>query len=583
MKKILLVIFICSISISAQSFTLRNDLLDIPNPIGDNVLSASSIDFNNDGLMDIYFPLLKGKGKLLKNQGDQGFVDVLTEAGIDDQETTQFGSWGSVWGDFNNDGYLDAFFTNANNLYINNGDGTFTFANEQAEVNLLDGSFIQGMAWGDFNLDGKLDLFLGDDYGNNQLLMNVDNNKLLNFGLANGTKTLTGSYGVSCSDINGDRYPDVFIAACRINPDSSISHLLLNNGNGSFTNIGQSAGVDDSLASWSVVWLDYDNDLDMDIFETNMVIRAQTQPGYNKFYRNNGDLTFTDVALSAGVRGEEDDTKFGAASFDFNNDGWMDIYVSNTAGEDYFYINNQDGTFQNVIDQSGISDASSQIVTAADYNNDGWIDLFQVTFGEQYKLLLNNGGDNNWLKIDTRGTTSNYFGVGARIEVYTDSLSQLKEVKAGEGFISQNQNLTAHFGLGKFETVDKIIVKWPSGTDDELENVSVNQTITILEGTGIITDVKDRYELPTSFALEQNYPNPFNPSTTISFSIAEAGMYSIQVYNVLGEFVTTLANEEFTVGNYKREFNASLQSSGIYIYRLSGANVNITKKMLVIK
>ncbi len=582
-RRIFFIAFLFYVNQYSQTFTTRTELLqNIPFNFV-NSLSACSIDYDNDGLIDIYLPSSTGLGLLFKNEGVSGFNNVMLQTGLNDDINNEHGSWGGVWGDYNNDGFLDVYFVNSLRLFQNNGDGTFTDKSHASNIQLLDNSFIQGMAWIDYNIDGKIDLFLGDDFGNNQLFHNEDYNSFQNIVNNSNINTIIGTYGVSSADINNDRYPDIFIAGCRPNRDSSESHLLLNNQDGTFTNIGKSAGVNDSLASWGVVWLDYDNDLDMDIYETNLEHNFANQPGFNKLYVNKGNLTFEDKSFEAGVRGDEDDKSFGVVSFDFNNDGWIDIYAPDFRNGDKLYVNNQDGTFSDNSSQAGFGADSSAVVTAADYNNDGWIDLFKYSTKSFLKLQINDGGENYWIKINTRGTASNHFGIGARIELYTDSLTQLREIKAGEGFISQSQNLTAHFGLGRFNIVERIVVKWPSGIDDVIENVIANQTITIREGTGIVTDINSKKEIPEQFLLEQNYPNPFNPSTTISFSLAQAGKYSVQIYNVLGQLVETLVDQEFTPGNYRTDFNASRLSSGVYIYKLTGVNVNISSKMLLVK
>lgn len=467
----------------SQTFTDVSNLLTPDFPIGSvsGQRGASAADFNNDGLVDIYHANFQNPGRLYLNQGNAGFIDVLPDIGID--EGTNM--WGAAFGDYNQDSYLDIIFEDLSahsKLYRNNRNFTFTEINDSA--NVLVNILAQGAAWGDFNRDGNLDLFIVNDHGPNQLFKNLDREIFLDISSSANVETYGNSYGVSWGDINDDGFPDAFIATCHgSNPSLSVKHLLLNNGDETFTDIAPSAGVADSLASWSVVIFDYDNDGDMDMYVTNSYHAPRN--GYNKLYRNDGNNNFTDAAFSAGVNGDFNEDSFGLAVADFDNDGWADMYITDLGHLDRLYHNNGDGTFTDIAASAGILLNNHRAVAVADFNNDGWIDIF--TAGRQHNILMyNNGGSNHWIRITLRGISDNYYGVDARVEVYTDTLKQLQEIRAGDSFCSQSHNLTAHFGLGQYNNIDSIIVRWPGGTVDRITNIQqIDQQITIIEGIGI--------------------------------------------------------------------------------------------------
>ncbi|MCB0295426.1 MAG: VCBS repeat-containing protein, partial [Calditrichaeota bacterium] len=226
-------------SLQAQTFTDMSQLLQPGYPLGTKTgqRGASAADYNNDGLVDLYHSNFDSPGRLYLNQGADGFRDVLAEIDLD--EGTNM--WGAAFGDYDNDGYFDIIFEDLSapsKLYRNNRNGTFTEVN--AAANVAVNTLAQGAAWDDYNLDGKLDLFIVNDVGPNQLFKNLDFQTFTDISISANVQTVGNSYGVSWGDINGDGYPDAYIATCHPNdPLRSINHLLLNNGDETFTNIGQ--------------------------------------------------------------------------------------------------------------------------------------------------------------------------------------------------------------------------------------------------------------------------------------------------------------------------------------------------------
>ncbi len=519
---------------------------------------ASAADVNNDGRVDIYY-----RGRLLIANEENSFVNERTAAGLFDNG----GTFGAAFGDYDNDGYLDVFLENFQTeslLYQNNQDRTFTSVANQ--IGLSVAGFTQGAAWGDYNRDGRLDLYVNEDFGNNQLFENLDYDTFQEVTDSAGVVTNGNSYGTAWGDYNNDGFPDIFIATCNPSAANSIKHLLLNRGDGTFVDVNYDAGVADSLPSWGIVWLDYDNDYDLDIYITN--IYEPPRSGANVLYRNEGDGTFTDVSVAARVAGDLSENSYGVAAADFDNDGWIDIYVANQNRRHRLYRNLGDGEFEDIAATANIFDEQGRALAVADYNNDGQMDVFTV--GLSAYLLYNEGTANNWISIATRGLISNFYGVGTRVEVVTDTLRQIREIQAGDSFCSQNDLLRAHFGLGSATSVDSIIINWSAGVREVLTNVDVNQRITIVEGVGI-RSLNDYVFL--NLPQDGDTLNPLDATVDFAWdgplqnSAGEAVSYSLSLSG--GSIDTTFTNIADTAFSYDL---ALLEPENTYTWMLEATD-----------
>ncbi|MEW5979523.1 MAG: CRTAC1 family protein [Acidobacteriota bacterium] len=492
------------------------------------------IDYDNDGWMDLYIPnggtiesARQGKGlkypaALYHNNRDGTFSDVTQAAGVSN------GYWGkgALAADFNNDGFQDLYVCNygPNVLYLNNRDGTFRDVSEKAGVG--DARWSSAAAAADFDGDGDLDLFVVNylDYDLNHLPVEGKFCSYRGIPVACGPRGLKGA---------GDS-------------------LYRNNGDGTFTDVSLQAGLDDPRGYYGLgaVWGDYDNDGRLDLYVAN-----DTTPNY--LYRNNGDGTFTDVAALAGAAYSEDGREqagMGVEFEDLNNDGWLDIFVTNFSDDtNTLYLNQGKGLFQDQSIRAGIAEGSFRDLSWGtgffDFNNDGWKDVYvanghiypqvdayglKISYRQQNKLYLNAGqeklvnisdqagpgltlvqssrgvaftdfnndgrvdiavveldaspsllmnqerSDNHWLWVRLEGTQSNRFGVGARITLKAGSLNQTREIKAGDSYASSNDP-RAHFGLGRADRIENLTVRWPSGKITKLENVSTDQILTVKE------------------------------------------------------------------------------------------------------
>jgi hypothetical protein len=358
------------------------------------------LDFDNDGILDLVFAngrTLEGQASahshLYRGRGDGTFVDVTDKAGL------ARSGWGQgvAVGDYDNDGFEDIYLTfyGSNILFHNNGDGTFTDVTARAGV--AAGGWSTSAAWADFDKDGRLDLYVA---------------RYIDFDPA--TAALPGAKiaGVNCM------YRGIPVMCGPRGLKGLRDILYRNNGDGTFTDVTERAGIDKpAYRGLGVVWGDYDNDGRPDIFVAN-----DTQP--NLLYRNRGDGTFEDVGLVSGVAVDEDGREragMGIDVADYDNDGWLDVAIGNFSGEPCsLYQNRHDGTFVETTWTSGIGPPTVPLLTWGtrffDYDNDGWQDLvfanghvypevgahhLDETYAQRL-VLFHNGGAGKY--VDIRGS-----------------------------------------------------------------------------------------------------------------------------------------------------------------------------------
>jgi hypothetical protein len=483
-------------------------------------------DYNNDGNLDLY--VLSGRymegvtkfsrpegadatNRLYRNNGDGTFTDVTTQAGVPGKD---FGM-GVTAGDFDSDGFADLYITNYKSsvLYRNNGDGTFSDVTAKAGVE--NPYFGVGVAFIDYDRDGLLDLYVSN-------YLDFDPNAKMRYftadgfpgpldyeGVAdrlfrnNGDGTFTDvsqkagianplgrAMGVTVGDYNEDGWPDVYVAN-----DTMESYLYHNNGDGTFTNVAHEVNAafgahGEGTSSMGPIFGDYNNDGWPDLFVSDM--------RYHRLFLNPAGEHpyFLDTTVESGMaENSAQYVAWGNGFFDFDNDGWKDIFIVNgglhwmVPMEDSLHRNTGDGAFADVSALAGGYFHSKHIgrgACFADYDNDGYIDGFIVNLGTPGVLIRNvppEGARQNWLKLKLVGTKSNRDGFGARIEAVAGDLRQVQESVSHSGYLSQSDP-RVHFGLGPRRQVEKLIINWPSGITQTLENVRANQILIVTEPDG---------------------------------------------------------------------------------------------------
>jgi hypothetical protein len=437
-------------------------------------MGVAVADFDNDGVLDIFVTGYGGNA-LYRGRGNCTFEDVTDKAGV---RGSGFMT-GAAWADYDKDGFVDIFVSRyvhvdlgkvaafgtckfrgivvqcgpwgmtgeTDLLYHNRGDGTFEDVSQKAGVSDPNGYYGLGVVWGDYDNDGWPDLYVANDTGPN--------------------------------------------------------FLYHNNHDGTFTDQGMLAGAalsseGDADGSMGVDFGDYDHDGRLDIFVTNFADQE------DNLYHNLGAKGFDDVSWKAGVaKPSYAYVKWGTGFFDFDNDGWVDLFVA--SGHVYpqmdqlegaarykepllLHMNNHDGTFTESAAAAGLNAvpvASRRGAAFGDVANDGNVDMLLLNVGEAPTLLMNQGvAGNHRVEFRLRGTKSNRAAIGALVTVRAGKLVQFNEVRGGSSYLSQN-DLRLHFGLGKATVVDSVEVLWPSGTVEKFTNVAADKIYALVEAQGI--------------------------------------------------------------------------------------------------
>jgi hypothetical protein len=434
-------------------------------------MGACAADYDNDGWTDLYVTAVGGN-KLYHNNGDGTFTDVTAVAGV------AAGMWSTscAFGDIDNDGYVDLYvaryvdFSNDNKkvcmlfkdvrsychpnvyrsvpdiLYRNNGDGTFSDVSRESGIGVVAGNGL-GVVFGDYDNDGWTDIYVANDATPNFLFHNKGKGVFEEVGLWSGTavgvdgKALSGM-GTDMGDMNGDGLLDIFVT----NLDGQTHSLYKNLGRGLFANVTFASGVGEATlpyVGFGAAFFDYDNDGDLDLAVANgdvidnvkLIRDTSSYKQLNLLLRNDGTGKFTSVGPVSGPGFALKKASRGLAVGDLDNDGDLDIVISNV--------------------------------------------------GDTADVLRNDGGNRgNSILVRIVGSRSNRDGIGARLKLSVGGKTLVRHVKAGSSYLSQN-DLRVHFGLGNAPKADRLEIRWPSGAVDMIEGIEANQILTVREGVGI--------------------------------------------------------------------------------------------------
>ena len=485
-------------------------------------------DYNNDGLPDLYVlsgqtlppsltthplnppPSQPPHNRLYRNNGDGTFTDVTEQSGLD----PSLYATAVTAADYDNDGYQDLLVTGYGRaiLYRNNGNGTFTDVTAKAGIK-VDGWSISS-TWLDYNHSGCLSLFIGryvdfdpkyrnyyaaDNYPGpldypgttNRLFRNNCDGTFTDVSEQSGIAASIGrTMGVTAADFTGSGWDDIYVAN-----DSTQNFLFHNNGNGTFKEIAEDAGVaygQDGEATSSM------GPVAADIAGAGRLDLWVSDGHYNRLMRNNGDGTFTDIGIRSGLaQANAQYVSWGSGVFDFDNDGLLDIMVFHGGlihmipMEHSVFQGLGGGRFQDVSRQAGPVVNQRSVARGAcfaDYDNDGKIDAFVVNLNGPGTLLHNvSTGTGHWIELRLRGantpanhSASNRDGIGAMVDIWAGGRHQVAERVASSGYLSQNDG-RLHFGLGAADKIDKLVVRWPSGRVQTLTSLSVDRVLTIEE------------------------------------------------------------------------------------------------------
>jgi enediyne biosynthesis protein E4 len=502
-------------------------------------------DYDGDGDLDVYFlqgallnkrksmndslfPAPPGPltNRLFRNylveEGKLRFSDVTAQAGVGGKGYAM----GAAVGDYDNDGDWDLYVTNFghNILYRNNGDGTFTDVTLEAGVD--DIRLSTGAAFVDYDNDGNLDLFVLSyvDFtieGNKdcwhavgirdyclpaqynplpgRLFRNEGNGSFVEVTKETGIGSASGAgLGITCADFNSDGWIDVYIAN-----DGTPNHLWMNQGNGTFKEMGLIAGVafsEDAMveAGMGVSAADFDNDGDEDLFVTNLTGETNT------LYVNDGKANFYDATRQFKLAIPSlPYTGFGTEWFDYDNDGDLDLFAANGAvriveslrGTPYpyrqknqLYRNEGQGGYVDVSSQAGPALALAEVSRGAafgDIDNDGDIDIVVSNNNGPARLLLNEVGSRyHWLQVRLDRAKGNRYGIGARVGVFREGHKPLWRRAHTDGSYLSANDPRVHFGLGRGAKINSVVVQWPGSKAEAWDGVSADKVLTLREGSG---------------------------------------------------------------------------------------------------
>jgi enediyne biosynthesis protein E4 len=491
------------------------------------------IDYDSDGYPDIL--LVNGQDwpghtktpstlKLYHNNKNGTFTDVTSKAGL---AITMFGM-GVAVGDYDNDGHDDIFVTalGQSHLFHNNGNGTFSDVTKAAGM-WGPNEFSTSAAWVDYDRDGKLDLVIAnyvqwslptdiyctldgahksyctpESYKGTSIRLwhNLGGGKFEDATQKSGMGDPTSkSLGLAILDYNNDGWPDIVVAN-----DTQPNKLYLNKQNGTFEEKAVAAGIafsEDGVAraGMGVDAADYDRSGHPSLLITNFANQMLS------LYHNEGNGLFVDEAPRSEVgRNTLVTLGFGCFFFDYDNDGWPDIFVADGHIENeiervqkrvsyseppHLFRNLGGGKFQEVTAQMGEAFASPKVARGAAYgdiDNDGALDVLMTTNGGRAWLFHNEGGINHSLRIKLAGIKSNRDGIGAVVRLSSGGAKQWKMLRSGSSYLSQSE-LVLTFGMGTTSKADTVEVQWPSGQVDKIASLAADQTVTVEEGKGVTT------------------------------------------------------------------------------------------------
>lgn len=524
-------------------------------------------DINNDGLLDIYITANQDRNRLYLNKGDFKFRDITDTSGV---AGTKHWSTGVSMVDVNGDGLLDIYVLNSGNvkgenrrneLFINQGD--LTFKEEASKYNLDDNAFTTHAVFFDYDGDGDLDCYLLNNNFTGQNMKKLFSKKRDEVNLSGGDKLLrndNGEYidtskeagiyrgelgfglGIAVGDVNGDLKPDIYIS----NDFWERDYLYINEGDGTFSEelVQRTSHISHSSMGNDIA--DINNDGMLDIFVTDMlpasVQRIKTMTVFDEYRQenvsyhnsyhyqyvhntlqvNNGNGTFREMGFISGVAAT--DWSWAALIFDFDNNGWNDIYVTNGIFKDitdldfqnfirnknniarivrekgefnvldfldripskkignFAFLNNKDLTFSFSSDSLGFHESSfSNGAAYGDLDNDGDLDLIVNNLNEEAFIYRNNAEkrlNNHYLRVKFEGDNQNTFGIGTHVKIFSSGNKQIAENIPSRSFQSTVPPYV-HFGLGRNTFIDSLFVIWPNHQMQVLKNVHANQEITV--------------------------------------------------------------------------------------------------------
>lgn len=589
--------------VQAQAFDLRTFAAGLGGIAASNGVAVA--DYNRDGHLDVYVvvPTSYDAGnsqtwnRIFSGLSDGRFIDMTLQAGAKGQDYGALPSTGgngnklgASWGDYDNDGWPDLYLTHGgpNQLYHNDGDGTFTDVTEEAGVAGGDTQLSTSALWFDADADGDLDLYVGvwGDYPtdgqpvdqSNHLFENLGDGVFEDVTEATGLGDIGKTYTTIPIDVNGDGRLDLYNAN-----DFGRNRLYVQEADGTFQEATAEFGLEDDGHGMGLAIGDPNGDGLFDIYVTNITGKpAGGADETHALFVATEEGAFVNRSAAAGIA--ETGWGWGTAFFDLENDGDEDLFV----GNGYFEPNDPNALFENhsgpdgllfenVAEASGVADPDpARGMVSFDYDGNGRLDLLIANRSRApflYRNLLEGGA---WLKVELEGTISNRDALGAIVEVWAGGQRYVR-YHHGAQYLGQSL-LPVHVGLGDAAAVDRVVVRWPNGTVEEAEALAVDQMIRFLEGEGLVEGLPVGNESTgephaRSLRLLGIAPNPSSGPVAIHVATGRPTQVAIRFFDVLGRTVRVL-RQTVPAGSTRivwdgRDARGARVPSGMYIYALS--------------
>jgi len=414
----------------------------------DNTSEAKSVlwvDFDNDGDSDFFVSNRLDRIRLFENLGDMVFTDISESAGLNNHP--ELANWGSSWADYDRDGLLDLYVCKStangdlllnpeleNDLYHNNGDGTFTEVSDFAQVGDSLGISFQS-SFIDYDQDGWQDLMIvNDKWFENSFYRNNGDGTFADVGEELGMDIVMDAMCIAADDYDNDEDVDIYISNTSLN-NNGMGNILFKNSGGSYDSLPGSVGLGVGNTCWGSQWIDYDNNGLQDLWNTG---NSGLAPTMNRFFENLGNDEFAIINDAIGLE-DNQNMAYSLCMGDLNNDGYPDVIQG-----------------------------SAHPFTA--------------------QVFENSGGDQNWIKLGFRGVVSNADAIGTSVKVYANQSVQTRQTHCGEGYISQNSSFE-FIGLDGANVVDSLLIFWPNGFEERYYNLDVNQSVEFIEGATLETSI----------------------------------------------------------------------------------------------